>query len=55
VLDASSQLKGLPYQIEWFNFPAAQPLGEALNTGTGGGGNPLDAARRRSSPVRIRL
>jgi sulfonate transport system substrate-binding protein len=38
-------LKGWPYKIEWFNFPAAQPLGEALNAGAGGGGNPLDAAR----------
>jgi sulfonate transport system substrate-binding protein len=26
-------LKDLPYKIEWFNFPAAQPLGEALNAG----------------------
>jgi sulfonate transport system substrate-binding protein len=33
VLEASGQLKDLPYQIEWFNFPAAQPLGEALNAG----------------------
>ena len=33
VLEASGQLKDLPYRIEWFNFPAAQPLGEALNAG----------------------
>lgn len=33
VLEASGQLKDVPYQIEWFNFPAAQPLGEALNAG----------------------
>ena len=33
VLEASGQLKNVPYQIEWFNFPAAQPLGEALNAG----------------------
>jgi sulfonate transport system substrate-binding protein len=33
VLEASGQLKDLPYQVEWFNFPAAQPLGEALNAG----------------------
>jgi sulfonate transport system substrate-binding protein len=33
ILEASGQLKDLPYQIEWFNFPAAQPLGEALNAG----------------------
>lgn len=33
VLEASGQLKDLPYQIEWFNFPAAQPLAEALNAG----------------------
>lgn len=33
VLEASGQLKDVPYKIEWFNFPAAQPLGEALNAG----------------------
>lgn len=33
ILEASGQLKDVPYQIEWFNFPAAQPLGEALNAG----------------------
>jgi sulfonate transport system substrate-binding protein len=33
ILEASGQLKNVPYQIEWFNFPAAQPLGEALNAG----------------------
>ncbi|WP_322106570.1 ABC transporter substrate-binding protein [Paraburkholderia sp. J41] len=33
VLEASGQLKDVPYEIEWFNFPAAQPLGEALNAG----------------------
>lgn len=33
ILEASGQLKDLPYKIEWFNFPAAQPLGEALNAG----------------------
>ncbi|MEQ5841150.1 ABC transporter substrate-binding protein [Paraburkholderia acidicola] len=33
VLEASGQLKDLPYKIEWYNFPAAQPLGEALNAG----------------------
>jgi sulfonate transport system substrate-binding protein len=33
ILEASGQLKDLPYRIEWFNFPAAQPLGEALNAG----------------------
>ena len=26
ILEASGQLKDVPYQIEWFNFPAAQPL-----------------------------
>jgi sulfonate transport system substrate-binding protein len=31
ILEASGQLKDVPYSIEWFNFPAAQPLGEALN------------------------
>src|ERR1700759_3716827 len=35
ILEASGQLKDLPYRIEWFNFPAAQPLGEALNAGAG--------------------
>jgi len=33
ILEASGQLKDVPYQVEWFNFPAAQPLGEALNAG----------------------
>ncbi|WP_028221980.1 ABC transporter substrate-binding protein [Paraburkholderia oxyphila] len=33
ILEASGQLKDVPYPIEWFNFPAAQPLGEALNAG----------------------
>jgi sulfonate transport system substrate-binding protein len=33
ILEASGQLQDLPYRIEWFNFPAAQPLGEALNAG----------------------
>ncbi|QDQ82935.1 ABC transporter substrate-binding protein [Paraburkholderia megapolitana] len=33
VLEASGQLKDVPYKIEWYNFPAAQPLGEALNAG----------------------
>lgn len=33
ILEASGQLKNVPYAIEWFNFPAAQPLGEALNAG----------------------
>ncbi|MEX3856400.1 ABC transporter substrate-binding protein [Paraburkholderia sp. BR10923] len=33
ILEASGQLKDVPYKIEWFNFPAAQPLGEALNAG----------------------
>lgn len=33
ILEASGQLKDLPYKIEWFNFPPAQPLGEALNAG----------------------
>lgn len=33
ILEASGQLKDVPYEIQWFNFPAAQPLGEALNAG----------------------
>jgi sulfonate transport system substrate-binding protein len=33
ILEAAGQLKDLPYTIEWYNFPAAQPLGEALNAG----------------------
>jgi len=33
VLEASGELKDVPYKVEWFNFPAAQPLGEALNAG----------------------
>ena len=33
ILEASGQLKDLSYHIEWFKFPAAQPLGEALNAG----------------------
>lgn len=33
ILEASGLLKDLPYRIEWADFPAAQPLGEALNAG----------------------
>jgi len=33
ILEASGLLKNLPYRIEWSDFPAAQPLGEALNAG----------------------
>ncbi len=33
ILEASGQLKDVPCPIEWFNCPAAQPLGEALNAG----------------------
>src|ERR1700744_1658159 len=33
ILEASGELNNLPYKIEWFNCPAAQPLGEALNAG----------------------
>jgi sulfonate transport system substrate-binding protein len=33
ILEASGQLKDVPYKIKWYNFPAAQPLGEALNAG----------------------
>ncbi|MBB3213462.1 sulfonate transport system substrate-binding protein [Herbaspirillum sp. Sphag1AN] len=33
ILEASGLLKDLPYKIEWSDFPAAQPLGEALHAG----------------------
>jgi sulfonate transport system substrate-binding protein len=33
LLGASGELAGLPYQIEWSEFPAAAPLLEALNAG----------------------
>src|ERR1700733_3042329 len=33
LLSASGELAGLPYQIEWSEFPAAAPLLEALNAG----------------------
>ncbi|WP_414440020.1 ABC transporter substrate-binding protein [Burkholderia sp. 22PA0106] len=33
LLEAASALNGLPYDIEWTEFPAAAPLGEALNAG----------------------
>jgi sulfonate transport system substrate-binding protein len=42
VLDAIHALDGLPYRIEWSNFPNAAPLLEALNAGaidTGIGGD----------------
>ncbi|GLU35935.1 ABC transporter substrate-binding protein [Pseudomonas sp. NBRC 100443] len=32
-LDAAGALKGLTYDIQWFEFPAAAPLAEALNAG----------------------
>ncbi|WLE63642.1 ABC transporter substrate-binding protein [Burkholderia plantarii] len=31
LLEAAGALTGLPYDIEWTEFPAAAPLGEALN------------------------
>ena len=56
ILEASGQLKDLPYQIEWFNFPAAQPLGEALNAGAvdvgGLGDAPLVFALAAGAQVR---
>src|SRR5580704_8408185 len=33
VMEASGLLKGLPYKIEWKEFPAAAPLLEALGAG----------------------
>jgi sulfonate transport system substrate-binding protein len=33
LLTAAGELNGLPYQIEWSEFPAAAPLLEALNAG----------------------
>jgi sulfonate transport system substrate-binding protein len=32
-LEAANRLEGLPYKIEWAEFPAAAPLAEALNAG----------------------
>ncbi|PVZ16494.1 MULTISPECIES: ABC transporter substrate-binding protein [unclassified Pseudomonas] len=32
-LEAAGALDGLGYDIQWFEFPAAAPLGEALNAG----------------------
>jgi sulfonate transport system substrate-binding protein len=56
ILEASGQLKDVPYQIEWFNFPAAQPLGEALNAGAidvgGLGDAPLIFAYAAGAKVR---
>lgn len=33
VLEAAGKLNGLPYHLQWTEFPAAAPLGEALNAG----------------------
>src|ERR1700744_1881616 len=33
ILEAAGEMNNLPYKIEWFNFPAAQPVREALNAG----------------------
>ncbi|MDQ7976802.1 ABC transporter substrate-binding protein [Paraburkholderia sp. SARCC-3016] len=56
ILEASGQLKDVPYTIEWFNFPAAQPLGEALNAGAidigGLGDAPLIFAYAAGAKVR---
>jgi sulfonate transport system substrate-binding protein len=56
MLEASGQLKDVPYKIEWFNFPAAQPLGEALNAGAidvgGLGDAPLIFAYAAGAKVR---
>ncbi|MCC8402682.1 ABC transporter substrate-binding protein [Paraburkholderia sp. MMS20-SJTN17] len=56
ILEAAGQLKDVPYKIEWFNFPAAQPLGEALNAGAidvgGLGDAPLIFAYAAGAKVR---
>jgi len=56
VLEAAGLLKDVPYPIEWFNFPAAQPLGEALNAGAidvgGLGDAPLIFAYAAGAKVR---
>ncbi len=33
LLEAADALKGVPYDIQWTEFPAAAPLAEALNAG----------------------
>jgi len=43
LLNASGELAGLPYRIEWSEFPAAAPLLEALNAGAIDGGYVGDA------------
>ncbi|PLZ03600.1 aliphatic sulfonates ABC transporter substrate-binding protein [Burkholderia sp. WAC0059] len=57
VLEASGQLKNVPYRIEWFNFPAAQPLGEALNAGAvdvgGLGDAPMIFAYAAGAKIRV--
>ncbi|GAB7127705.1 ABC transporter substrate-binding protein [Silvimonas sp. JCM 19000] len=56
VLEASGQLKDLPYKIEWSDFPNAAPLLEALRANAidagGVGDAPLLFAQAAGAPVR---
>ncbi|CAD6542851.1 hypothetical protein LMG27952_03947 [Paraburkholderia hiiakae] len=47
ILEASGQLKDVPYPIEWFNFPVAQPLGEGVQRGH----FPMASARLTKEPT----
>jgi sulfonate transport system substrate-binding protein len=57
LLDAAGELKDLPYSIEWSEFPAAAPLGEALNAGAvdvgGLGDAPYVFALGAGAPLKV--
>jgi len=54
---AAKVLDGLPYQIEWSEFPAAQPLLEAIGSGAVDvglvGDAPFQFAYQAGSPIRV--
>ncbi|SFM16826.1 ABC transporter substrate-binding protein [Methylobacterium pseudosasicola] len=56
LMEAAGVLEGLPYRLEWTEFPAAAPLLEALNAGAidagGVGDAPLTFAAAAGVPVK---
>ncbi|MBP1179443.1 sulfonate transport system substrate-binding protein [Methylobacterium sp. PvR107] len=59
LMEAAGVLEGLPYRLEWSEFPAAAPLLEALNAGAidagGVGDAPFTFAAAAGAPVKAFL
>lgn len=57
LLDVSGELKDVPYEIQFSEFPAASPLGEALNAGAvdigGLGDAPYVFALGAGAPIKV--